>query len=227
MDKDVIKYYLQQLQAKSMVEGPPEDDAGKEEREAFERRLQRANTPKRYQMATFDNLNKWGIPPDIRAPYDQSVQYALHFPENKKAGVGMLFSGSVGRMKTTMAVAVLQEVIRQGFSGYFISMPELMDQMITMAKFNLEELRKFQERIQTTSLLVLDDFGAEYSSNWVLNKVDAIITRRYNAMLPVIITTNLTNGAIKERYVERVYDRLKQTSILITDGGESLRKAKT
>ena len=187
------------------------------------KRIKQANIPKRYLQATFDNLDRWKVPSDIQKHYEVVKEYALDFKGNKRKGSGIIFSGSVGRMKTTMAVAVLQEVIKQGYSGYFISMPELMDKLVSMSNGIYTEYRTFENAIQTTSLLILDDMGAEYSNDWVLNKVDAIITHRYNAMLPVIITTNLKRSEMQQRYMQRVYDRLKQTSILIVDGGESLR----
>ena len=187
------------------------------------KRIKQANIPKRYLQATFDNLDRWKVPSDIQKHYEVVKEYALDFKDNKRKGSGIIFSGSVGRMKTTMAVAVLQEIINQGYSGYFISMPELMDKLVSMSKGNYTEYRTFENAIQTTSLLILDDMGAEYPNDWVLNKVDAIITHRYNAMFPVIITTNLKRSEMQQRYMQRVYDRLKQTSILIVDGGESLR----
>lgn len=187
------------------------------------KRINRANIPKRYLQATIANLDRWRVPSNIQKHYEIVKKYALDFKGNKRKGSGIIFSGSVGRMKTTMAVAVLQEVLKQGYSGYFISMPELMDKLISMSKGNYAEFRTFEHAIQATSLLILDDMGAEYPNDWVLNKVDAIITHRYNAMLPVIITTNLKRSEMQQRYMQRVYDRLKQTSILIVDGGESLR----
>lgn len=189
------------------------------------KRIKQANIPKRYLQATFANLDHWKVPSDIQKRYQIVKGYALDFKANKQKGSGIIFSGSVGRMKTTMAVAALQEIINQGYSGYFISMPELMDKLVSMSKGNYAEYRRFENAIQTTSLLILDDMGAEYPNDWVLNKVDAIITHRYNAMLPVIITTNLKRPEMQQRYMQRVYDRLKQTSILIVDGGESLRVA--
>lgn len=187
------------------------------------KRIKQANIPKRYLQATFANLDRWHVPSDIQKHYELVKEYALDFKGNKRKGSGIIFSGSVGRMKTTMAVAVLQEIIKQGYSGYFISMPELMDKLVSMSKGNYAEFRAFEHAIQMTSLLILDDMGAEYPNDWVLNKVDAIITHRYNALLPVIITTNLKRSEMQQRYMQRVYDRLKQTSILIVDGGESLR----
>ena len=129
-------------------------------------------------------------------------------------------------MKTTLAVCVARAVIEKGRSVFFISMPELLDTLISMSKNkDTKELRDFEHRIKTVSLLILDDFGAEYPNDWILNKVDAIITHRYNEMKSVIITTNMMPSEIKERYVQRVYDRLRSTSKVLGTYGDSFRKA--
>ena len=128
-------------------------------------------------------------------------------------------------MKTTMAVAIAQHVLKRGKSAYFISMAELLDKMISMSKnTDRSELQRFENTISQTNLLILDDLGMEYPSDWVLNKVDAIITSRYNKMLPIVITTNLIPAEINTRYMERIYDRLKSTSISIIETGRSLRR---
>lgn len=189
----------------------------------YDRRIRQANIPKRFSNATFEKLERRGIPEEIAGHYALAKGYALDFENNKKNGAGLIFSGSVGRMKTTMAVAVLHEVLRQKYSGFFISMPELMDTMLMLSKADRGEFKRFQDKITTCSLLVLDDMGAEYSTDWVLNKVDAIITHRYNGLLPVIITTNLKRSEMQERYMQRIYDRLRSTSLLLVDGGKSLR----
>ena len=94
-------------------------------------------------------------------------------------------------------------------------MPELLDKLVSFTKGDSKGRADFENKIRSVSLLVLDDMGAEYQNDWVLNKVDAIITHRYNEMLPIIITTNLRLKEIKQSYMLRVYDRLKQTSVHI------------
>lgn len=216
-----LQIQSQQLTAEEIQEA--EELEKKKETEYLQKKLKQANIPRRFESATFQSIEGRGVPEEIKEHYLLAKRYAYNFVENKKKGTGLIFSGSVGRMKTTIAVAVLQSVIKQGYSGYFISMPELMDTMLTMSRGDNAEFNRFQAKIKTCSLLVLDDMGAEYSTDWVLNKVDAIITNRYNSLLPVVITTNLRRSDMQERYMQRIYDRLRSTSLLLVDGGKSLR----
>jgi DNA replication protein DnaC len=66
--------------------------------------------------------------------------------------------------------------------------------------------------------------GAEHTEGWVLTKVDAIISERWNRCRSIIITTNLSNEQLKKTYAERVIDRLRNTMQVIKFDGGSLRK---
>lgn len=188
-------------------------------------KMQAAGIPKRYYGASFESLSRDGCPETVRDMAARAYTYAMHLKENAAAGKGLLFFGEVGRMKTTLAVCVAKEAIKKRMGVYFISMPELLDMMISMSRNrDSTELQKFEKKIKNVTILILDDFGAEYPKDWVLNKVDAIITHRYNNLKPVIITTNMLPNEIKERYVQRVYDRLRSTSQILGTYGDSLRK---
>ena len=93
-----------------------------------------------------------------------------------------------------------------------------------MKEGNVEEWLAFERKLKNTSLLILDDLGAEYQKGWVSTKIDAIISERYNRCRPTIITTNLSLAQMKETYAERIIDRLRSTCLNLTFCGESLRK---
>lgn len=194
----------------------------KEER--YKKRCVRSEIPKRFQNTTFKEISKRGIPASVQKAYDTAADYAVHFPEHYRKGEGVLMAGDVGRMKTTLACAIAYSVMQQGYGAFFITMPELMDRIVTLSRGSREEQAKFIDRVYNVSLLIIDDLGMEYPSDWVLNKVDAIISHRYNEMKPMIITTNLTPADLHERYLERIFNRLQSTSTLIFEKGESLRK---
>ena len=179
---------------------------------------------KRYENSTFENIDKT-IPAQHREAFNECRAYAENFAEHKKKGVGMILKGPVGTGKTSLAVAILQRVIRSHGGGLFIPMASLMDNLLTMPKRDAEEAVRFENKVRSTPLLILDDLGAEYENNWVRTKVDAIITERNNRLLPVIVTTNLKAEELMSTYQERIYDRLKGSSLIVNFAGESMRKA--
>lgn len=193
-------------------------------RQALNKKLERCGIHRRFRDCSFENIENAGVPESIREQYFQVKEYAGNLKENLADGRGLLLKGSVGTMKTTLAVAVLQKHIALGGSGLFITMSGLLDSIFTLKARSLEEWAKFEQQIRETPLLVLDDLGAEHTEGWVLTKVDAVIAERYNRCRPVIITTNLTADQLRGIYAERVIDRLRSTMRVINFSGQSLRR---
>jgi DNA replication protein DnaC len=151
-------------------------------------------------------------------------EYSRNIHNNIADGIGLILKGPVGTMKTTLAVAIIRSYIDSGGACQFVPMPSLLDNIFTMKASNMEEWIRYERALRDTPLLVLDDLGAEYHQEWVLSKVDAIISERYNRMRPIICTTNLSNADLKGKYAERIIDRLRSTSKVINFKGDSLRK---
>jgi len=168
-------------------------------------------------------MNKRQIPGSIRGEYLEVKKYADNLSKNIKNGTGLLLKGPVGTMKTSLAAAVLLHHIHQGGRGMFISMAGLLDTIFSLKAKNVGEWAKFENNLRKTSILVIDDLGAEHTEGWVLTKVDAIISERYNNMLPIIVTTNLSANELKATYAERVIDRIRSTMLTVSFSGQSLR----
>jgi DNA replication protein DnaC len=60
--------------------------------------------------------------------------------------------------------------------------------------------------------MVIDDLGVEYldKNGNFLQRLDELIDERYSNYRQTIITTNLNVKAFKERYGERVADRIRE-----------------
>ena len=189
----------------------------------IEENVKRAGLGVRYHNCTFDAMNKRQIPGSIRGEYLEVKKYADNLSKNIKNGTGLLLKGPVGTMKTSLAAAVLLHHIHQGGRGMFISMAGLLDTIFSLKAKNVGEWAKFENNLRKTSILVIDDLGAEHTEGWVLTKVDAIISERYNNMLPIIVTTNLSANELKATYAERVIDRIRSTMLTVSFSGQSLR----
>jgi DNA replication protein DnaC len=194
-----------------------------------DRELERAGIMKRYRNVTFESIEKRGLPDneEIRRNYAVVKEYATRNLEwNYEHGFGLILAGNYGTMKTTMAVAVLREWMNGGHNGMLVPMCSLIDNLYTMRSLNREEWAKYEMRIRSTPLLVIDDLGGESTDqSWVLAKVDSIITERYNKMLPIIVTTNLSKEELTGTYSGRVMDRLRNISQYLVFSAESQRQA--
>jgi len=150
--------------------------------------LAEAQIPKRYQHCTLDNFKV----------YNESLDKAVAFgrrlvdmfpPADRR---GLFFEGQPGVGKTHLAVAILKQVIQtSGLSGLFYDTRDLLriirstyDPSIRTTE--LEVLRP----VMRVHLLVLDDLGAEKTSEWVEETMNLIVNTRYNERRLTIFTSN-------------------------------------
>ena len=153
------------------------------------------------------------------------MQYVEDLERNIKSGRGLILMGPVGTGKTSAAAAVLQFGLKNDYGGMFIGMSSLLDTIFTTKEKNRDEWVEFERRLRETTLLVIDDLGTEKPDGWVQVKLDSIVSERYNRLKPIIVTTNLDANGLKNTYTERIIDRLRQTSKLLTFPGPSLRES--
>ena len=90
---------------------------------------------KRYEKSTFENIEKV-IPAQHRNAFNECRDYAENFAEHKKKGIGMILKGPVGTGKTSLAVAILQKVIRSRGGDFHYADEEIraMEEDIRIAR---------------------------------------------------------------------------------------------
>jgi DNA replication protein DnaC len=152
-----------------------------------------ANIPKRYQHCTLANFSAYN--PSLERALDQARRVPERFPSAnnlREQGRGLLLEGPPGVGKTHLAVAVLKQVMESsGARGLFYDTRDLLrvirstyDPSIRTTE--LEILRP----VMTADLLVLDDLGAEKTSEWVEETMNLIVNTRYNERRLTIFTSN-------------------------------------
>ena len=82
------------------------------------------------------------------------------------------------------------------------------------------------ERCRTCDLLVLDDFGQERATDFVLEELERIVDWRYRNRLPIAVSTNLTVGQMSsaQKYGERAISRWAESCELVQVGGGDYRR---
>jgi DNA replication protein DnaC len=89
-----------------------------------------------------------------------------------------------------------------------------------------EDRADILDRLQRYELVVIDDLGAERSTDYALEQVYAVVDSRYRSGKPLIVTTNLAPAVIKAPAnigYQRIYDRILQNSITVKVDGVSRR----
>ncbi len=150
--------------------------------------LREARIQPRYErcdLATFE--------PDTdsrRNAYRKALKFVEAFPVVEK---GLLLHGPQGVGKTHLAVGVLKEVIRsKGARGFFYETREFLRLVRDTYNRSVNETEmSVLEPVLNAELLVLDDLGAERTSEWVQETIGLVVNTRYNAKRPTIFTSNL------------------------------------
>lgn len=170
-----------------------------------------AGIPKRYYDMSFEYLKQHGtFPKENKEAYRIVNEYRQSLEQNLNTGKGLILRGPAGTGKTSLGVCLLKEALAIGKGCLMISMPNVLDNMLTLSKGDSVAFMGYEQKLRNIPLLLLDDFGAEYSkSEWVAAKVESIIIDRYNRMRPIILTTNYSEGWTKDHYSQRIYDRLR------------------
>ncbi|MFC2079354.1 DnaA ATPase domain-containing protein [Candidatus Bipolaricaulota bacterium] len=81
-------------------------------------------------------------------------------------------------------------------------------------------------RCRECDLLVLDDFGAERATDFVIEELERIVDWRYRAMKPTAVATNLIDStAVARKYGSRALSRWIGSCYDVVVGGEDRRES--
>lgn len=151
------------------------------------------------------------------------LRYANHFDDMLAKNQGLLFYGGVGTGKTFAAACIANHLLNQRIPVIMTSFVKLLESMQGFS----EDDSALIARLNRAKLLIIDDLGAERSTDYALEKVYDIVDSRYRAKLPIILTTNLSMTELKEstdiRYT-RIYDRIFEMCYPMQFKGQSWRK---
>ena len=123
-----------------------------------------------------------------------------------------VFSGPTGLGKTHLSSAVARSVIEHGFYVIYESAQSL---------FSAYEARRFGQssfsdgddpddidRFTDCDLLIIDDLGAEITNKFTISCLYNLLNARMIRRRSVIISTNLREAELRERYTDRIASRL-------------------
>jgi DNA replication protein DnaC len=156
---------------------------------------------------TFDNFDekRLELPPEQRQNLREAYRLAVEFARSPEGW--LIFHGLNGCGKTHLAAAIANYQLTKGKPVLFVVVPDLLDHLRSTfnpdSKISYDE---FSERLKETPLLILDDFGEQSATPWAQEKLYQLINYRYNARLPMVVTSCLSLEEIESRISSRMVD---------------------
>lgn len=175
----------------------------------------------KFAFSTFANTEET---PDNKRQLAICKRYAEKFGELLEKNQGLLLYGSVGTGKTHLACCIGNALMDRMYPVFATSLVKIV-QRSRNAKGDDDE-EAFLRRMNTAKLLILDDLGAERSTEYALEIVYNVIDSRYRSGKPMIVTTNLSMNEMQRatdiRY-RRIYDRIFEVCYPVEFTGTSWR----
>jgi DNA replication protein DnaC len=164
--------------------------------------LSAARIPLFRQEKTFANFDLKNAPA-MREAFSIAKAYA-----DELYPVWLALVGSFGCGKTHLAYAIAHKAALAGWKVRFWTVPDLLDAMrkcYEKAEPGHSASEEIDELAYKPDILILDDLGAEKSTDWALEKMFQVIDRRYAEGRPTVFTNN-DPSRIDQRVKRRLYD---------------------
>lgn len=154
---------------------------------------------------------------------EQCRRYAEKFETMLEKNQGLLFWGEVGTGKSFAAACIANHLLNRKIPVIMTSFVKLVEAV----QFGKEYEGDILRRLNRAKLVIFDDLGAERSTDYAIERVYSFVDSRCRAKLPMILTTNLTLGEMKQepdiRY-KRIFDRVFEVCHPMQFTGPSFRK---
>ena len=137
----------------------------------------------------------------------------------------IILQGNTGLGKTHLSLAIAGEVIKRGFGVIYASAQNILSQLEN-EKFGRAQYADTEKNILECDLLILDDLGSEFRSQFTVSEVYNIINTRLLNGNPTIISTNLSMESIEDIYTPRIASRILSEYTLLWFDGKDIRQLK-
>lgn len=161
---------------------------------------------------SFDNFNlaAYRTSPEVLARMERNLKIAKAFAESfARHHDNLLLIGTTGTGKTHVSTAIAKVVISQGFDVLYDSVQNIIND------FETDKFRSGYSQSEPTGakylecdLLIIDDLGTEFVSQFSVSALYNLINTRQNKGLSTIISTNLSGPELAGKYDGRIYSRI-------------------
>lgn len=184
-------------------------------------------------LSTFESFSLDYYPDEIsgvispRSRMEQIFRFCKNYAETfSKKSKSLLMRGTTGLGKTHLSLAIANEVINKGFGVIYASTPNIVSKLEKehFSRNRLEETT--EEYLTSCDLLILDDLGTEFITQFTTSSIYNILNSRIMQELPTIISTNMTLQELERTYSQRFVSRIMGNSLKLDFMGNDIRQIK-
>ena len=149
-------------------------------------------------------------------------EYAADFSRHSPS---LLFYGKTGLGKTHLSLAIAGKAVEEGYGVIYSSAQNLFNKL-EKDKFGKTDTNT-EETILDCDLLIIDDLGAEFTTQFTVSALYNIVNSRELEGKPTIISTNLMPEQLTKAYGERIASRILSDYVMLYFDGSDIRQIKT
>jgi len=155
---------------------------------------------------------------------DFCKKYADDFDKDSNS---LFLYGETGLGKTHLSLAIAAEAIKKGYNAVYGSAHDFFN-MIEREHFGRSENPDgtTEEKLVECDLLVIDDLGSEFATQFTVAELYNIINARMARSLPTIISSNINLNELEKQYNKRITSRIIGTYKVIQFVGNDIRQIK-
>lgn len=188
--KAIGEKYVKQAREKGEIFIVPDEKEYGEKPKETSWPLQYCGVPKLYGECTLDNY--------------QGNEKLVN--ELRKEKDNLVLRGNTGSGKTHLAIAILK--MQALMDSRFVTVPDLLLKIRSSFNGGSETEDEIIREFSSIPVLVLDDLGAEKTSEFAITTLYIILDRRIRDCRKTIITTNLSQDEIENTFGARIASRL-------------------
>lgn len=143
-----------------------------------------------------------------------------------RQGRSLVLAGNTGTGKTWNVWGALRALSVSGVHCWWrcVSAPDMFALLRPRHGVDSEDVFEEFTSVERSAVLVIDDLGSVKDSLWTEEMLGRIVNRRYEWMLPTVITTNVPPAEFGARFGDRVASRLTQMATVVPMLGPDLRR---
>ena len=183
----------------------------------------------RFDLTLYPDASDSGKSPReaMRKVSDACRRYADGFSDSSQ---NLLFQGGTGLGKTFLSACIARVVAARGFSVCYETASAALE-AYEKAKFSRdteegEAAATRVRRMESCDLMILDDLGTEMTTSMSQSALYTLINNRLVNRKKSIISTNLTNEELTQRYSPQISSRLLGEFQRLPFVGEDIRRKK-